>query len=135
MSYNVYFVNTFGTDRFHHSYLSNIWSRDHWTRAHPRRYLAVDQKLQQKIKELAQPTLDSLQLPSPVTGVVLESVSFGQSPPYIEGCRTLREKWAGSRDLEVGVVLVNSLDWLGHYMTYCNFYFDNLAFDFNSLQI
>ena len=65
----------------------------------------MDQKLQQKIKELAQPTLDSLQLPSPVTGVVLESVSFGQSPPYIEGCRTLREKWAGSRDLEV--VLVN----------------------------
>ncbi|XP_063685050.1 uncharacterized protein LOC134819187 [Bolinopsis microptera] len=63
-------------------------------------YLAVDQKLQQKIKELAQPTLDSLQLPSPVTGVVLESVSFGQNPPYIEGCRTFREKWADNRDLE-----------------------------------
>ena len=84
---------------------------DHVTTQHyPRRYLAVDQKLQQKIKELAQPTLDSLQLPSPVTGVVLESVSFGQSPPYIEGCRTLREKWAGSRDLEVGGILVNLLD-------------------------
>ena len=65
----------------------------------------MDQKLQQKIKELAQPTLDDLQLPSPITGVVLESISFGQSPPFIEGCRALREKWEDNRNLEVNLFL------------------------------
>lgn len=63
-------------------------------------YLTVDQKLQQYIKDIAQPTLDSLELPTPITGVTLESISFGQSPPFIEGCRALREKWEDNRNLE-----------------------------------
>ncbi|XP_063685510.1 uncharacterized protein LOC134819485 [Bolinopsis microptera] len=63
-------------------------------------YLTVDQKLQEKIKELAQPTLDALIVPKPVTKVILESVSFGQSPPYIEGCRALRQKWPDNPNLE-----------------------------------
>ena len=81
------------------------------------RYLTVDQKLQQKIKEIAQPTLDDLQLPSPITGVVLESISFGQSPPFIEGCRALREKWEDNRNLEVcfsGYCYSSANIWLKH---------------------
>ena len=66
------------------------------------RYLTVDEKLQQKIKDIAQPSLDSLQLPAPVTGVVFESITFGQSPPYIDGCMALREKWEDNSNLEVG---------------------------------
>jgi hypothetical protein len=66
-----------------------------------RRYLAVDEKLQQKIRETIQPTLDSLQLPSPVTGVLLEGISFGQSPPFIDGCMASRELWEDHSNLEV----------------------------------
>ena len=62
----------------------------------------MDIKLQQKIKEIVQPMLDSLQLPSPITGVVLESITFGQSPPYIEGCKALRKNWETDSNLEVG---------------------------------
>lgn len=61
-------------------------------------YLLVDKKLQVKIKAALQPVLDDINLPAPITGVELLSVTFGESPPYFEYSKASRQLWEDDPD-------------------------------------
>lgn len=63
-------------------------------------YLYCADKLEDQIKEIAQPLLDDMDFPSPVTGVILESFSFGQSPPHVEYAKTVRDKYVDDPTLQ-----------------------------------
>lgn len=54
-------------------------------------YLYSAGKLEDLIKSIAKPLLANMDLPSAISGVELETFTFGQSPPYVEYVKVIRD--------------------------------------------
>lgn len=54
-------------------------------------YIYSAEKLEDHIKSVANPILANVDLPSAISGVELETFAFGQSPPYVEYVKVVRD--------------------------------------------